>query len=110
MQRLGAGIVIGYGSSEVGPVAIATPRDVAAAPGTVGRPAVGVSVRVLRADRSLASVGEMGTLFVKSGLCFDGYAGGNDAVKEWVDGYLSTGDMGFLDAEGRIYIADVRTT
>jgi acyl-CoA synthetase (AMP-forming)/AMP-acid ligase II len=105
MQSLDAGIVMGYGSSEVGPVAVATPADVAAAPGTVGRPAVGVSVRVLHADRSMASAGELGTLFVKSGMCFDGYAGDDDAAKEWVDGYLSTGDMGYLDAGGRIYIA-----
>jgi acyl-CoA synthetase (AMP-forming)/AMP-acid ligase II len=100
-------LVNGYGSTEAGLVTIATTRDLAEQPSTLGRPALGVSLRILRADRSPAAAGETGRIFVRGGLDYDGYTPDSIArpqSKEIVDGHVNTGDMGYLDAQGRLYI------
>ncbi|MGH3726348.1 MAG: AMP-binding protein [Mycobacterium sp.] len=100
-------LVNGYGSTEVGVVAIASPADLVAAPNTVGCKALGVSVRVLRVDRQEAATGETGMIFVRGGLEYEGYTPEKTtrpAAKEVVDGHVNTGDMGHFDAEGRLYI------
>ncbi|WP_405485796.1 AMP-binding protein [Nocardia sp. NBC_00511] len=97
----------GYGSTEAGVISIATPEDLAFSPKTAGRPAIGVSVRILRPDRAPAPAGETGTIFVRGGLGYNGYvaeANSPTPRKEVVDGYVNTGDMGHLDATGRLYV------
>ncbi|WP_280305869.1 AMP-binding protein [Nocardia neocaledoniensis] len=100
-------LVNGYGSTEAGLVTIATPADLVAATDTVGRAALGVSVRILRADRTDAAPGEIGEIFVRSGLEYTGYTPDPTArtsTKEIVDGHVSTGDMGHIDARGLLFI------
>ncbi|WP_429415681.1 AMP-binding protein [Nocardia sp. GAS34] len=107
IDAFGPILVNGYGSTEAGLVAVATARDLAEQPATLGGPALGVSLRILRPDRSRATAGETGMIFVRGGLGYEGYT--PDAVfqpqaKEVVDGHVNTGDMGYLDAQGRLYI------
>ncbi|WP_019201460.1 AMP-binding protein [Tsukamurella sp. 1534] len=91
-----------YGTTETGTATIATPADWAAAPGTVGRPPVGVRVRVLDgADRPVRA-GTVGAVFVRNPMAFDGYTDGRS--KRLVDGYYDTGDTGRFDAGGRLFI------
>ncbi|WP_040807323.1 AMP-binding protein [Nocardia concava] len=107
LRDYGPRLINGYGSTEAGVVSIATPADLEHSPKTVGRPILGVSVRILRADRTPAAVGETGTIFVRGGLGFNGYTadrGGSAPTKEIRDGYVNVGDMGHLDAQGRLYI------
>jgi acyl-CoA synthetase (AMP-forming)/AMP-acid ligase II len=91
-----------YGSSEVGIATIATPADLIAAPGTVGRPCLGSSVVILDDDDQPVRVGATGRIFVGGGLVFDGYTDGS--TKTVVDGRMSTGDLGHLDRTGRLFI------
>lgn len=96
-----------YGSTETGIVSIATPEDLIDEPSTLGRPGIGISVRILREDRSVAGTGERGTIFMRGGLLFEGYTADGDntpAAKEVVDGHVNTGDMGHLDDRGRLYV------
>lgn len=107
VEAFGPVLVNVYGSTETGIVSMATPEDLAEAPQTLGRPGLGMSIRILRDDRSLAEPGERGTIFVRGGLMYSGYTSdGADtpASKEVVDGHVNTGDMGHLDAKGRLYI------
>ncbi|EFV13833.2 AMP-binding protein [Segniliparus rugosus] len=100
-------MVNGYGSTEVGIVSLAAPRDLAEAPGTVGRPVLGVGVRVLGEDRAQLAPGQTGEVFVKGGLATSAYTEDpvkSPAAKEVVAGYISTGDMGHFDADGRLYV------
>ncbi|CRK56000.1 Long-chain-fatty-acid--CoA ligase [Alloactinosynnema sp. L-07] len=92
----------GYGSSEVGIASVATPADLRAAPGTVGKPSLGVPIRVLDEQRRPVSTGRPGTIFVGGALLVDGIG------KEIADGLMSTGDLGHFDAEGRLHV-DGRT-
>ncbi|MFC7616078.1 AMP-binding protein [Actinokineospora soli] len=92
----------GYGSSEIGVAAVATPADLRAAPGTVGRPTLGIPVRVLDDARRPVPPGVAGTVFVGGPLVFEGYTGGGS--KEVVDGLMNTGDTGHLDPQGRLHV------
>ncbi len=102
MDRFGDTLYNVYGSTEVGYAGIATPRDLRARPDTAGRPPYGTTVRILDdADEALA-VGERGRIFVGNAVLFEGYTGGGG--KEVVDGLMSTGDLGYLDDAGRLFV------
>src|SRR5581483_5685395 len=48
------------------------------------------------------SAGQVGRVFLKSGLAFKGYVGGGS--KEVIGGYMDSGDLGHRDAAGRLFI------
>jgi fatty-acyl-CoA synthase len=91
-----------YNATEAGMIATATPADLRAAPDTAGRPAGGTDIRILDADREEVPTGEIGTIFVHNSTQFDGYTSG--ATKDFHDGYMSSGDVGYLDAAGRLFV------
>jgi fatty-acyl-CoA synthase len=102
MEEFGDILFNFYGSTEVGWVAMARPSDLRAAPGTVGRIPMGIRVAILDAGGGRVATGESGRIFVGSGMAFEGYTGGGG--KEEVDGLVSTGDMGSIDAQGRLFV------
>ncbi|WBQ02126.1 AMP-binding protein [Kribbella sp. CA-293567] len=91
-----------YGSSEIGIATIATSADLLDAPGTVGRPCLGSSVRILGDDDRPVAAGVTGRIFAGGGLVFGGYSDGSS--KTVVDGRMSTGDLGHLDDDGRLFV------
>jgi acyl-CoA synthetase (AMP-forming)/AMP-acid ligase II len=91
-----------YGSTEGGWVAVATPSDMAADLRTAGRPVRGVEVAVFDEDGNRLPRGEHGVLHVRSGALFEGYQSGESAAER--DGFLSMGDMGWLDDAGRLFV------
>jgi fatty-acyl-CoA synthase len=102
MDLLGEVVYNLYGSTEVSVATLATPRDIRAAPTSVGRPTLGVRVRLLDERGHEVAQGTTGRIFVGTTSPFEGYTGGGG--KEIVDGLLSTGDVGHLDERGRLYI------
>ena len=46
--------------------------------------------------------GKIGRIFVGSGMAFEGYTGGGG--KEVIAGLMSTGDTGYVDAAGRLFV------
>jgi fatty-acyl-CoA synthase len=91
-----------YGSTEVAWATIATPEDLKAAPGCAGRPPLGTTVRLYDEHGSEVGQGEIGRIFVGSGMEFGGYTGGGS--KEIIDGLMSTGDVGHFDEDGRLFV------
>ena len=72
---------------------------------TVGPPIPGVSVRVVGSDEVELPVGQEGELRLKGPQCFLGYADAAldaDAFDE--DGWLRTGDLGLVDADGNVRV------
>ncbi|MDQ6838297.1 MAG: AMP-binding protein [Actinomycetota bacterium] len=92
-----------YGSTEVGWVSIADPRDLREAPGTAGRVPIGTTVRILDDDGAEVPTGTTGRIFVRSGLLFENYTGGGG--KDVIDGFMSIGDVGCFDDVGRLFVA-----
>jgi acyl-CoA synthetase (AMP-forming)/AMP-acid ligase II len=91
-----------YGSTEVAWATIATPADLRAAPGCVGKPPLGTTVRLLDDTGHRVPDGTTGRIFVGSGMEFGGYTGGGS--KEVIDGLMATGDVGHFDAGGRLFV------
>jgi acyl-CoA synthetase (AMP-forming)/AMP-acid ligase II len=91
-----------YGSTEVAWATIATPEDLREAPGTAGRIPHGTVLKIYDEDENELSQGETGRIFVGNEMKFEGYTGGGN--KDIIDGLLSSGDVGHLDEEGRLFI------
>ncbi|MBO9523723.1 MAG: AMP-binding protein [Nocardioidaceae bacterium] len=91
-----------YGSTEVSIATLATPEEVRRYPTSVGRPALGVRVRILDDRGEDVPQGATGRIFVGTVTPFEGYTGGGG--KEIIDGLMSTGDVGHFDEAGRLYI------
>ena len=91
-----------YGSTEVALVSIATPDNLRAAPDTSGRPARGTVVKLLDEHGVEVPQGETGRVFVASGGLFEGYTNGESKLR--LGGLMSTGDIGYLDKAGRLYL------
>lgn len=102
MDAYGDILYNGYGSTEVGIGALATPADLREAPETVGRPVVGCPVRIFNKNDKPVGPRVTGRIFVGGELTSEGYSDG--AAKAVVDGMTSTGDMGYLDNAGRLFI------
>jgi fatty-acyl-CoA synthase len=103
MDRFGDVLYNLYGSTEVAWATIATPADLRSAPGTAGRPPRGTVVKLLDEEGREAGPGETGRIFVGNELAMEGYTGGGG--KQVVDGLMSSGDVGRLDADGRLFVA-----
>jgi acyl-CoA synthetase (AMP-forming)/AMP-acid ligase II len=102
MDRFGDVIYNNYNATEAGMIATATPSDLRAAPDTAGKPAEGTEIRILDSEFREQAAGEVGTIYVRSTAQFDGYTSG--ATKDFHNGYMSSGDVGYLDEAGRLFV------
>ncbi len=102
MDRFGPVLYNLYGSTEVSWATIAGPEDLRAAPGTAGRAPHGTVVKLLSDDGREVPQGTTGRIFVGNDMAFDGYTGGGG--KEIIAGLMSTGDVGHMDSEGRLFV------
>jgi fatty-acyl-CoA synthase len=105
MNVLGDKIYNFYGATETGLVTVATPADLRAAPGTIGRPIPGNEIRLVDDLGRDVKDGEVGELFAKNGMMVEGYHADPDATREsMLQGYFSVGDLARRDAGGRYHI------
>lgn len=102
MDLFGENLYNLYGSTEVSYATIATPQELRAAPGTAGSPPRGTVVRLYDDRGQEVPRGEVGRIFAGNEMSFDGYTGGGG--KEIIDGLMSTGDVGRLDEQGRLFV------
>ena len=74
---------------------------------SVGRPSMGVEVKVVDRSGNKVGAGEIGEILVKSPTNMTGYHNlPEETQKTLTDGWVHTGDAGYLDAEGYIYLKD----
>jgi len=102
MDQFGDVIYNNYNATEAGMIATATPQDLRAAPDTAGKPAGGTEIRVLDDDFNEVPRGEVGSIFVRNSSQFDGYTSGK--TKDFHEGFMSSGDVGYLDDAGRLFV------
>ncbi len=98
----------GYGGTETTSAVVQNlGAEYAARPESVGRPNLTAELRVLAPDGAALPAGEVGELAFRSPQVVKGYWNNPVATKEsFVDGWFRTGDLGYVDADGFVYVVD----
>jgi long-chain acyl-CoA synthetase len=111
IEWLGPIVVEYYGGTETGPVVFATSEEWLSHPGTVGRPLEQAVVKILDADGNELPTGESGEVYMWLDLVSDFTYEGDEEKRRAVerDGLISCGDVGYLDADGYLYLNDRRS-
>jgi len=92
-----------YGSTEIAFATIAGPKDLERNAATVGPVVKGVKVKILDDNGKELPQGEVGRIFVGNAFPFEGYTGGGH--KQIIDGLMSSGDVGYFDEHGLLYVS-----
>lgn len=104
-ERTGIPVHQGYGLTEASPVVTNTLRSAEPKPGSVGAAVPGVELRLLDETGGTPEGTDPGEIQVRGANLFSGYwpdgADGPDA-----EGWWSTGDVGFLDEDGDLFLVD----
>ena len=98
----------GYGLTEASPVVCCAALRVPSKPMSIGMPLPATDVRFLDIESNeVARIGERGELQVKGPQVMLGYYENPDATRDvFIDGWLRTGDVGYVDEEGYVFIVD----
>jgi long-chain acyl-CoA synthetase len=109
-QLTGCRLCEGWGMSETSPTGTFTPARGAVKPGSCGIPLPGIVLKfvdVADPERGLA-LGERGELCIKGPNVMRGYWRKPEATREAMtaDGFFRTGDVGYMDEDGYVYIVD----
>lgn len=103
----GIEIIESYGLTEISPVAAAQVPGDAHRAGSTGPALPGVDVKVIDADGRTLAPGEPGELCFSAPTLMVGYWNRPEQTAEALrDGWLHSGDIGIVDADGHIYIRD----
>ena len=95
----------GYGLTEGAPVITSTLCSLARKPGSVGAALPGISVRLLDEHGAEPDGEDPGEIQIRGDNLFSGYwPDGADGPGD--DGWYGTGDVGFLDPEGDLFLVD----
>ena len=105
--KFGGRILEGYGLTEASPVVSAHRLSGVRKLGSVGQPIPGVEVGILDDDDRALPAGEVGEVCVRGPNVMQGYYRLPDETAQALrNGWLHTGDMGRLDADGYLYIVE----
>ncbi|HVK84828.1 MAG TPA: AMP-binding protein [Kofleriaceae bacterium] len=95
-----------YAASE-GAATMVTPAQWLARPGTVGKAFPFARVRVLRPDGTDCAPGEPGEVYIRhAGSRFSYHNDRDKTERAWRDAFFTVGDIGYVDAEGYLFLCD----
>lgn len=108
LEKLGFNVLQAYGLTETSGGATATPPK-ANVLGSVGRPLPGVQVRIMDPQPAEGAPFPVGEVAIAGGIVMKGYYNRPDATAATIqDGWLFSGDLGYLDEHGNLFITGRR--
>jgi long-chain acyl-CoA synthetase len=98
----------GYGLTEASPVVCCAALRVPSKPMSIGLPVPATDIRFIDIESMQpAQVGERGELQVKGPQVMLGYYDNPEATRDaFMDGWLRTGDVGYIDTDGYVFLVD----
>ena len=104
----GGPLVQAYGLSETSPAVTINPFDLKEFTGSIGLPISSTCVKIVDDDGKIQPIGEVGEILVLGPQVMKGYWNRQDETDKVFDteGYLRTGDMGYMDEQGFIFLVD----
>jgi long-chain acyl-CoA synthetase len=108
MKKTGRPIVEGYGLSETSPVLTCNRGDIGEWTGTIGLPVPSTEVSIRDDEGRELPIGEQGEICARGPQVMPGYWNRPDETAKVMtkDGFFRTGDIGVMDAAGRVKIVD----
>ncbi len=106
-QQTACALLEGWGMSETGPLCLNPPEAPRLA--SVGRPVAGTEVEAVDVEdgNRITPAGEPGELRVRGPQLMVGYHGRPEETRQALrDGWLYTGDIGYVDADGYVFLVD----
>jgi long-chain acyl-CoA synthetase len=108
VKATGHPIIEGYGLSETAPVLTCNRGDIAAWTGTIGLPMPSTEISIRDDEGHEVPLGDPGEICARGPQVMPGYWQRPDETAKVMtaDGFFRTGDIGVMDAEGRVRIVD----
>lgn len=108
LRKTGCIISDGYGMSEASPTVTANPGNIPAFSGTIGLPLPSTWVKCVDDDGREVPLGEPGEIAIKGPQVMAGYWKRPDETAKVMtsDGYMRSGDIGIMSANGHVRIVD----
>jgi acyl-CoA synthetase (AMP-forming)/AMP-acid ligase II len=105
-REMGIQVCHGYGMTECPMICMGSPHDTDdQLAHTVGKPVVGLELRIVAEDGSTATAGQDGEVRVKGPMVFRGYTSAEATAEAFdEDGWFRTGDVGHLRADGHLVL------
>ena len=106
IERITPNVYQGYGGTEFSEASILLPEEQLSKIGSAGLPLWGTEIEVVDAEHKPLPPGVQGVIRVRSPSVCDGYYNDRAATDAaFVDGWYHSGDLGFLDDDGYLYIS-----
>ncbi|OPY25976.1 MAG: Acetyl-coenzyme A synthetase [Methanocella sp. PtaU1.Bin125] len=103
--RLGVPVVNSYGMSEAITIVSNNVEKARAKPGSVGTADYGTEIRFIDEKLEFLPPGEPGEIVLRGPMVVDRYLNNpEENAKAFIDGWFRTGDLGYMDADGYLYI------
>lgn len=106
-KKFGLRLIDGYGMTETSPVVTIMPPDAPDKPGSIGLPLPGVEVKIVDYEDREVTSNQIGEIVVRGHNVMKGYYQRPEETScHMRNGWFHTGDLGYYDSEGYLYIVD----